>query len=349
MSPCSAKNSILVLRIDSPGENFQVERQLIALGSEAIAEAPQASRISAHAARRLRYDRGKIYYPRQWYCGFTKLLDSVQASASTIPAVHWTHSPTEIQMLFDKLVCHARLEASMVPVAPCLYPVQSFDELVAEMERRGWKRVFAKLRWGSSASGVMAIYHDRSTTRAVTSMEMVGSGPRVRFYNNLKLNTYTRISQIRRAFEFLCREGVHVEQWLPKAAMAGRQFDLRLVTIAGQARHAVVRTSKSPITNLHLGNKRGELTQLQSQIGSAGWKGIEHVAQLAAAQFPGSHCLGIDLLLGPGFRKPTVLEVNAFGDLLPGVEHHHLNTYEAQVANLLATLRAIPGETPEHP
>ena len=170
-------------------------------------------------------------------------------------------------------------------------------------------------------------------------MELVGSGSRARFYNNLDLKTYTRISQIRRAFDFLCHEGVHVEQWLPKAALSGRQFDLRLVTIAGQVQHAVVRTSKSPITNLHLGNRRGDLAELQSRLGRGGWKHIERITAQAAAQFPSSHCLGVDLLLEPGLRRPTILEVNAFGDLLPGVVHDGLSTYEAQVANLLALLR----------
>lgn len=42
-------------------------------------------------------------------------------------------------------------------------------------------------------------------------------------------------------------------------------------------------------------------------------------------------CIGIDLLATPHFRRFYVLELNAFGDLLPGVLHDSQNTYETTI------------------
>ena len=45
---------------------------------------------------------------------------------------------------------------------------------------------------------------------------------------------------------------------------------------------------------------------------------------------------GIDLLLTPDYRHHRVLEVNAFGDLLPRLLWNGLDTYQAEVQALLA-------------
>jgi hypothetical protein len=49
-------------------------------------------------------------------------------------------------------------------------------------------------------------------------------------------------------------------------------------------------------------------------------------------QFPGSLYAGVDIAISPNFAEHHVLEVNAFGDLLPGLLHQGLDTYEAEVA-----------------
>jgi hypothetical protein len=47
--------------------------------------------------------------------------------------------------------------------------------------------------------------------------------------------------------------------------------------------------------------------------------------------FPGSLYAGIDLLIANGFRKHAILEVNAFGDLLPNVLWNGRDTYTAEI------------------
>lgn len=106
---------------------------------------------------------------------------------------------------------------------------------------------------------------------------------------------------------------------LPKASQHKRVADLRVVVIGGRATHAVVRTSRSPMTNLHLGGVRGDLATARAAAEAAGvaWSEVLGTAERAAACFPGTLCVGVDLLPGIGWRRFAVGEVNAFGDPLP--------------------------------
>jgi hypothetical protein len=160
---------------------------------------------------------------------------------------------------------------------------------------------------------------------------------RGRLYNRLRVNHYTDERQVAAIVDRLGADGLHVERWFPKAGHDGRVFDLRVVVIAGRAGHVVARTSRTPLTNLHLGNARGDLAALRSAIGAERWAAAMAVAERAAACFPGSLHAGVDLMLGPGFERVAVAEVNAFGDLLPGVlDERGRDTYAAEVDAVVA-------------
>src|SRR5262249_1163262 len=145
----------------------------------------------------------------------------------------------------------------------------------------------------------------------------------------------------------LAPDGIHVERWLPKASQGGRAADLRVVVVAGRATHAVVRTSRHPMTNLHLGGARGDLDAACEAIRAAGgsFGHALEVGERAAACCPGTVCVGVDILPSTGWRRFTVGEVNAFGDLLPrltglpGSGAEGLDTYATQVAAVPATVR----------
>lgn len=310
----------LCIRLDSPGENAEVERLLIAMGLR------ESGRVA-----RFKLEHGRIQHPRAWYAGFSHLLLQL---ADRIPArdvLRFASHPEDILLAFDKPRCHQYLHGRGIPMPETLVGISSCEQLIETMRERNWNRVFVKLATGSSASGVVALQCTESGMRALTSMEMVGSGQRAKFYNNLRLHLYTRASHVATIVNFLCREGAQIERWLPKAALVDRNFDLRLVTIGGEPMHCVVRTSRSPITNLHLGNRRGDLEMLRERMSPAAWSDVLQLARDVASAFPRSHMLGLDILLQPGFRRPTLLEVNAFGDLLPGVLFDKLDTYAAQI------------------
>jgi len=318
-----------IVRFESPGEDFAVERELLALGA-GVEDEGESPRISAEAARRLPEDRGLLLHPRQWYLGFREALKRCARALDACPPHLRMNEPDDIAVMFDKRLCHAACERGGVPVPRALGVVRSYDELRARMDERGIHRVFVKLFCGSSASGVVALETGAAGVKAETSVEVVRRDGVIRLYNALRVRRYREVADVRDVVDRLAAEGAHVEEWIPKAGVDGRAFDLRIVVIAGAARHVVVRTSKSPITNLHLGNQRGDVAQVREQVGADRWAAILRTAEQAALRFPRALHAGVDVVIASSLRRHAVLEINAFGDLLPGVLDRGLDTYAAE-------------------
>ncbi len=322
------------VRIESPGRDFEVEKAILAIGANAAA-AEGSPWISREAALQLEYDRGRILYPRQWYLGYGIVLAQLQQQLAECAAQNTPHylmnSPSDIAVMFDKIECHALCTQHYVPVPQSLGAISSFDELVVRMQAMKTRRVFVKLAHGSSASGVVALAINGVAWQAMTTVELVQAGSEVRLYNSRHIRCYRDRSSIATIIDALCRDRVQVEAWVPKASMNNRTFDLRVVAIAGKAQHVVVRLSKSPMTNLHLKNQRSEPTALMAKMGHVAWDSVLQTCERVALIFPESLYLGIDLLIPIRFKQSLVLEVNAFGDLLPDITHNGLDTYATEI------------------
>ncbi|MEU8675243.1 STM4014 family protein [Streptomyces sp. NPDC048560] len=317
------------VRIDSPGEDAEVDGLLRGVG-----------------------DPTRVEGSARWYAAFTTAVRDVARGAGAAGAV-LLDDPEDIAVLFDKRLCHAVLRGAGVPVpdsptsgagAPA---VRGWADVRALMREHGMKRVFVKLAHGSSASGVLAVETaGEGRVQAATSVERDASG---RLFNSLRVRRRTTEAEVAAVVDALAPDGLHIERWLPKASQSGRAADLRVVVVAGRATHAVVRTSRSPMTNLHLGGERGDLDAVRAAVEGAGgsWADALAVCERAAACFPGTLCVGVDLLPATGWRRFAVCEVNAFGDLLPrltglpGSGAENLDTYAAQVA-------AVPNLTRNH-
>jgi len=323
-----------VVRIESPGEDFEVEKAFLLLGQEAAA-AEGSPALEANEIRRLDFDKGVVLHPRQWYLGFRKLLERLEAAFTAAPEVLVLNPPSDIAVMFDKEACHARLMDADVPVPLGLGPVRCYEELTARMRQAAIRRAFVKLCHGSSASGVVAFSFVGGRPLAITSAEVVHSGGQTRLYNSLRLRSYRDPATIGQLLDLLCRERVHVEEWLPKASLGHGESDLRVVTIDGEPCHAVLRVGRSPITNLHLGNRRGDIAVFRERLGPDRWREIEETCRRTAALFPRALHTGLDVCVTPDWRRHAVLEVNAFGDLLPGVFWQGSDTYRAEVAAIL--------------
>ncbi|WP_017571186.1 STM4014 family protein [Nocardiopsis halotolerans] len=310
-----------LVRVDSPGGDVETERLL--RGWE---HAPDLYRAEGTADQ---------------HAGFRAALARLAEAVAATPGAHLLQEPADLVDMCDKRRCHARLDAAGVPVAPALPgPVTDYATLRALMDAHRWRRVFVKPAHGSSASGVVALATSpRGQVRAVTSADLVrGADGSVELYNSLRLRTYTREERVAAVVDALAPDGLHVERWVPKAGFGGRTVDLRVVVVAGRASHVVVRSSASPLTNLHLGNARGDLEALRASVGPRAWAEAMATAEAAAACFPRTLYAGVDLLASPGWREFTVCEVNAFGDLIPGVLHEGRDTYAEQL-HALATGR----------
>ncbi len=322
-----------VLRIESPGENFEVERLLLLQGSEARTDNDHEW-MSRDAIKRLEFRRGRVLPMPQWFRGWERALQAVEASLAAVPGCRAMNSPREIATMCDKALCHRFLGYYDVPVPPLLGTPGSFAELRALMSGRNCHRIFLKPWYGSSASGVVALEMSATAMQAFSSVELVREQGALHLYNSLEIRRYSTTSEIVELIDAVCRQRCIAEVWLPKAGFEGRRFDLRGLVIAGRAAHAVVRQSQGPMTNLHLGNQRGDLARLREHLGEANWQRATTACERAAAAFPNSLYVAVDLLVSPSFRRVAVAEVNAFGDLLPNVLHEGRDTYSAELAAL---------------
>ena len=322
-----------IVRFESPGKDFEVERLLLARGA-AEAESEGSPAIAQTDAERLAFDRGRIWFPRQWYLGFRNALRTWHAELKARDDVLLTAWLPDIERLFDKWQCHALCRAGGVPVPQAIEPVSCYDDLIAHVEERRWDRVFVKLAHGSSASGALAFHRHRGRTMAFTTAELAVVDSEPRLYNRAPVRTTTDENEVRRLIDALAPHRLHTEQWLPKASLNHRVFDLRIVVIGGRPRHTVVREGRSPITNLQLGNRRGSVAELRKRLSDEWWHALMATCSRIAKLHPRSLQLGVDLLLTPGFRNHFVLEVNAFGDLLPGALHEEQSTFAAELTAL---------------
>ncbi|MDX2731344.1 MULTISPECIES: STM4014 family protein [unclassified Streptomyces] len=315
------------VRMDSPGEDAEVDRLLRAVD-----------------------DPTRVEGTARWYARFTAAVREV-ARAAAAAGAELLDDPGDVAVLFDKRLCHGVLDGAAVPVpasatsgagAPV---VRGWADVRALMAGHRMPRAFVKLAHGSSASGVLAVETaGPGRVRATTSVERDSAG---RLFNSLRVRRCTTEREVAAIVDALAPDGLHIERWLPKASQHGRSADLRVVVVAGRATHAVVRTSRSPMTNLHLGGERGDLDEVRVAVRAAGgsWAEVLAVCERAAACFPETLCVAVDLLPATGWRRFAVGEVNAFGDLLPrltglpGSGAEGLDTYAAQVAAVLNRAR----------
>jgi len=218
-----------LVRIDSFGEDFEVERMLLARGARFVDE----------PVRDVVEDLGRIYAPRQHHLGFLDALAELERSGA-----RFLQPIAAIRELFDKRAAGDRWRALGIPMpAPA-----TLDD----------GPVFVKLTCGSSASCLAIVDGDR----VVTTIEDTG---RAR-YNTRKLQHLTG-ARGRRVVEFLLREGSVIERAVEKVRLDGRYCDLRVLVIAGAVRFVVVRTSAHAITNLQVGGTRGDVEALRAQVG----------------------------------------------------------------------------------
>jgi glutathione synthase/RimK-type ligase-like ATP-grasp enzyme len=324
-----------IFRFDAPERSFEVDRGLIAAGAELEPEGGH-QRISASAAAQLPEDLGRIWYQRQWYLGWRHCLQIWTANLQGRILNH----PDDIIIMFDKVRCQQILATAGIPVPPMLFDdrnstITSYDRLCTLMDDRQIDRVFVKLAHGSSASGVVAFDRRHEYERAITTVERVIEGGKLRFYNSRLIRQYRDPDAIADIINFLAPESVQVETWLPKARIEGREFDVRVVVIGGKARQAVIRVGNSPMTNLHLGNDRREIADLPAGLSPIVWANMLATCERAAACFPNTFYCGIDLLIAPNLQDHYIIEMNAFGDLLQGVTWEGEDTYTTQVKMLL--------------
>ena len=296
------------VRIESPGRDAGIEAAFVGIGREA--------------------EKGEIFYPRRWYEGFCRTLDTLRCQLAQAPPHRLLNDTEEIAALFDKAETHRRFRDAGLPVPRALGAADSLPALAEKMKEQNVRQAFVKLAHGSSASGAIAVRTDGAGRwRAYTTVEPEGS----RFFNSRRIRVLDSPSDIDALLIALAPHNLHIEEWLPKASFQGHGFDVRALVIAGKLCHVVGRLSHTPMTNLHLLNPRASAASIRECVGEPAWRDLTELAERAARVFPNSLHLGLDAMWLPGFRRLAILEANAFGDLLPGALWNGQTTYETEL------------------
>ncbi|MGR7946685.1 STM4014 family protein [Paenibacillus sp. M.A.Huq-81] len=337
-----------LIRLDAPGEHFEVERELIALGAPDAAGQEDivpplyehyCQPVSMKNAWKIEEQRGRIYHPSQWFRGFYRLLRRLETEAEEIwPRPSWINAPRDIAVMFDKRRTYTTLLDAGVPVPKRLgspAEITNYETLRELMKVKRMPRVFVKLASGSGACGVIAYQINPATGAelAVTTIafESYTARPPV-YYNVKRLKRYTDSATIRNIVNWLLCHGAHVEGWVAKAAIHNRAFDIRQLVVDGEACHSVARVSSTPITNLHLQSERMGLDAVG--LSNDAQHAIKRCAEAALNVFQGSRIAGIDIAVSAGAGRPFVLDVNPFGDLLYETVYRGCTTYEWETLRL---------------
>lgn len=328
-----------VIRFESPGRSWATEEKLLKLGGEQPDPEDPAgelfTRISPGEITALGEPAGRIIAMRQWYLGWRAALERL---GKQHPHATFWSSPTSIALLFDKETCQRQLEAGACPMPPSLGIPTSFDDLVERMRAQGRTRIFLKACHGSSASGVMALECARGAYQAFSTTKVTEQRGRTTLWNTRPGKLYRELAEIRRAVDAICRERAQAQVWVPKMGWDGHRIDFRIVTIAHKAAHAVMRMSRTPLTNLQLKNRRGDVEAFAARNPEA-FASARAAAEKAAACFPDCFTLGVDVALSPN-GKAYVLEANAFGDHLPGCLFEGRSTYASALAAWIKSARS---------
>jgi hypothetical protein len=306
-----------LVRIDSWGENDDVTRALWGLGQAgARARGVECVQVSGLKDRP---EHGEVLAPTQLHLGALAHLENLNRRFAKRPGWKIQQDPAGIVLAFDKRNTHDLFIQTDLPAAPVLLPVKNADALDEAMEARGLKAVFVKHRYSSSASCLA--FYDRKNGVVRTSLEVRGD----RRFNSLKMRHETG-QRARDILDFILSEGAHVEAALKKAKWEGAYFDLRILVIGGEPVFTVMRQNRHPVTNLHLGGWRGDVDAFFEKLSDETRQNMDDICRQVAV-LVGLHHIGVDLMLKPDLESPTLLEINAFGDLLPGLSRDGLDAY----------------------
>jgi glutathione synthase/RimK-type ligase-like ATP-grasp enzyme len=263
--------------------------------------------------RGLPMPKGLLIRPGLWYRGFRRVLAGLRRSFDDRRHLTPTACPLAVAEMFDKTATARRLQRAQVPVPEMLgFEPPDFVTTRGAAVAANWRTAYVKPNTGSSAMGVVVLHPFSDEPYGITTLAAIDGA----FYNSRRLRRVTG-TDLDRAVQFVLDEGAIVQRGIPMAQLDGQNFDLRVVCVYGTPAATIVRLSSQPMTNLHLGGRRGDLARCRTAVPTRAWlDALDHCTD-AAACFD-SAVAGVDVVFERGYGRHYVLEVNAFGDFFPG-------------------------------
>ena len=310
------------IRLTSTGEDFELEKILMGMGGNS----------KSHL---LSFQKGLIYSNDFWYKGWCVLLKKIEYWIQQNPLVKIINSPASIQLAFHKLKCQQFLQQKNISTPQTiLNRVNDFDSLIEKLESENIHQAFIKPYHGSSASGVMALRQSKGRLMLYTTIHLRDG----KLYNHLHLQKYSSIQDIKTIVTKMIPSELMVEEWIRKKTFQGKSVDFRILVINGKPAFVVPRMSNHFITNLHLGNEKGKIEEVEKAWGKPVIDDAKELAVQAVDKIGGLFYAGVDVAIS-NKNQSYVLEVNAFGDMLLRIFQNGMNTYEYELKEWLKRLR----------
>jgi hypothetical protein len=295
-----------IVRLESPGRDWEVTQLLLRAGSQTQGE-------DGEHWLTLPYCKGRLVSPGLFYAGFCRVLYALREPFSLRPHLSLCADPLELAEMFDKNTTSARLARAGIPVPSLLPAPDTVEALYSALRRRRFNTAYVKLNTGSSASAIAVLRPMDEPPWAISSIVRLNG----EMFSTRRLRRHEG-EDLKAVLAFLLREGACVQQGIRMAQIDGQNFDVRVVVIHGQPAFTIFRLSSQPMTNLHLGGRRGDVIQCRAAIPTRAWlDALDHCIE--AARLYRSVVLGIDLLFESGYQRHFILEVNAFGDFFPNL------------------------------
>ncbi|MBN9117893.1 MAG: STM4014 family protein [Planctomycetes bacterium] len=296
-----------IVRMESPGKDDTATRLLLEAGARDDPSEPPRD------WRGLELPKGLLVRPGLLYRGFRRVLTGLKKSFETRPHLTPTACPLAVAEMFDKEATAMKVRAAGVPIPETLLlRPRTLGAIYVAAFEFGWQTAYVKLNTGSSATGIVVLHPHANERYGVTTLAEIDGA----FYNSRLVRRVTGPA-LESAVRFILSEGDVAQQGIPMGQIDGQNFDVRVVCVNAKPAAVIFRLSPHPMTNLHLGGRRGDYGRCRAAIPTREWlDALDHCAD-AAACFD-STVAGVDLVFERGFRRHYVLEVNAFGDFFPG-------------------------------
>lgn len=316
-----------LVRLESPGRDFEVTKLLLQAGARATPAEAGTTWLA------LPYQKGQLVRPALLYRGFCRVLKGLRRAFDARPHLRPLACPLAVAEFFDKNATSVRLNAAGIPTPPSLKPPPTPKRLLAALRTRRFPTAYVKLNTGSSASSIAVVHPLDERPWGISSVVCLDGG----FCSTRRLCRHEG-DELHALLRFLLDEDACVQRGIPMAQIDGQNFDVRVVVVYGEPAFVVFRLSSQPMTNLHLGGRRGRFDTCRACIPTRAWlDGLDHCAE--AARLYDCAMVGIDLLFERGYPRHYLLEVNAFGDFFPGLTDSRGRT--AHRVEIEATARRI--------
>lgn len=239
--------------------------------------------------------------------------------------VSFYNTPHDILLLLDKYKTKLILEKANINTTPMICEhFTRCSELFAYLKSENLSRIFIKPRFGSGASGIVALKFNKKINQAViytTIFEKNGE-----FYNGNKTFFHNSQEKVECILNYILSTKIVIEKWLSKKTHNKLNYDLRVVMFKQELLYVIARGSNSPITNLHLNNMPLNIDFDTEKITLFCRKVME--------QFPDLCYAGIDILVTPK-DDLYVIEINSQGDAIYNDFYSENTIYKRQIQHFI--------------